>query len=130
MMEMTAVTRINSETSVATEIDGYVIATEPPVAAGGSGLYPPATRMVVAAMLNCSFSEMKAFCIKREIPLEGLELRFHGTVEGGVYTSMNYDVQLPEGFPDKYKESVGRVFDACSVKKIMMNLPEIQVGIV
>ncbi len=129
-MEMTAVTRINSETSVATEIDGYVIATEPPASAGGSGLHPPATRMVVAAMLNCSFSELKAFCKKREIPLEGLELRFRGTVEDGVYTSMNYDVKLPEEFPDKYRESLGRVFDACAVKKIMKNLPEIEVGIV
>lgn len=128
-MEMTATTKINSETSVATEIDGYVIATEPPVAAGGTGLYPPATRMVIAALLNCSFSQVKAFCKKREISTEGLELKFRGEMDDGIYTDMDFDLVLPEDFPEKYRESISRVFDSCAVKKIMKNLPDINVNL-
>lgn len=40
-MEMKATTKIYSDTAVATEMDGYVMATEPPVAAGGTGEFPP-----------------------------------------------------------------------------------------
>ncbi len=124
-MEMTAITKVHGPTGTATEIDGYTLITEPPVAAGGSGEYPPATRMAVAAMLNCIFSGFTAFCKKREIPTEGLQMAFNGNIEDGVYDKMNLTLTLPSGFPDKYRDTLARVVETCTVKKIMQNLPEI-----
>lgn len=123
-MEMTAITKIVSQSTVATEIDGYTIATEPPVSAGGSGQFPPATRMVIASLLNCTFSGLKAFCVKRDIPVDELKMEFKGNVEDGIYTSMELAITLPAEFPEKYKASIGNIIDTCAVKKIIRNLPE------
>lgn len=124
-MEMKAKTLINAESFVETEIDGFKIITEAPVSAGGSGKYPPATRLVIAALLNCSLSDVKAFLLARGIPVDGLEMDFVGTIEEGVYTKMQFNLTLPKDFPDKYLNAVEKAISTCAVKKIMKNLPEI-----
>lgn len=118
---------MQSATVTATEMDGFLMATEPPVAAGGSGQYPPATRMVIAALLNCTFSSLKAFCDKRDIPTDDLRMDFTGNYDEGVYKDMAFLVTLPKDFPEKYRDGLDRVFATCAVKKIMKNLPEIEV---
>lgn len=82
---------------------------------------------MIAALLNCSFSSVKAFCQKREIPLEGLEMDFTGEFEDGAYSSMRFSLRLPQGFPEKYEGTPDKIFDTCAVKKIMKSLPEIAV---
>ena len=118
-----------SESAVATEIEGFTIASGPPAPEGSESQYPPATRLVIAALLNCTFSNLKVFCEKREIPTEGLAMDFGGEYEEGIYRDMTFTVHLPQAFPDKYRASLDKIFSACSVKKIMQNLPEIQIEI-
>lgn len=125
-MEMTATTRIISATAVATEMDGFIMATEPPVQAGGSGKYPPATRLVVAALLNCSFSAVKAFCESRSLSTEGLEMTFTGQNEDGIYTNMTFSLKLPADYPEKFEGTLEKILATCAVKKIMKNLPDIE----
>lgn len=128
-MEMIAMTKVHGPKSVVTEMDGYTLITEPPVAAGGSGQYPPATRMVVAALLNCIFSGFKSFCEKREIPTDSLMMEFHGDLEDGIYKAMELSLHLPQEFPEKYKDALGRVLETCAVKKIIKNIPNIYLNI-
>lgn len=125
-MRMTAKTVINEDAFVQTDIDGFRVITEAPVSAGGSGKYPPATRLVVASLLNCSFSGVKSFLQARGIPTDGLEMSFTGELEDGVYKQMRFDLTLPKDFPGKYLNAVEKAVEACAVKKIMKNLPDIQ----
>lgn len=128
-MLINAKTKIVSPTITATEIEGFTLSTETPVAAGGTGQFPPATRMVIAAFLNCSFSTLRSFCEKRNIATEGLSMDFSGHYEDGVYKEMIFTVNLPDSFDEKYYDSLEKVFAACSVRKIMKNLPDIQIAI-
>jgi len=128
-MQINAKTIINTESFVETEIDGFKIITEAPVAAGGTGRYPPATRLVIAALLNCSFSDVKAFLQARNIPTDGLEMKFLGTLEEGVYKEIQFVLTLPKDFPGKYLYAIEKAIDSCTVKKIMKNLPEIKLNI-
>lgn len=124
-MRIEAETKVNDDESVTTVIENHALTTEAPIAAGGSGKYPPATRMAIASMLNCSLAAIKGFCKRREIPFAGLSMKFNGEFEEGVYTTMHCEVCLPVDFPEKYRTSIPRIFDACDVKKIMQNLPSI-----
>jgi ribosomal protein S12 methylthiotransferase accessory factor len=128
-MQIKAKTVINAESFVQTEIDGFQIITEAPVSAGGTGRYPPATRLVIASLLNCSFSDVKAFLLARGIPVDGLEMEFAGTFEEGIYKEMEFILTLPRDFPEKYLNAVEKAIDACTVKKIMKNLPDIKLNI-
>lgn len=128
-MEITAVTKICSQTAVETTIDGFSVITEPPVAAGGTGQYPPATRLAIAALLNCSFSAVRTFCEKREISTEGLQMDFSGSFEDGVYKEITFALSLPLEFPEKYRNSLGNVLDSCAVKNMVKNLPVIQLSL-
>ncbi len=128
-MEMTAKTKMSGASAVTTVIDGYTITTEPPVAAGGSGEFPPATRLVVAALLNCIFTGFKSFCQTRNIPIDELEMDFSGDMEEGVYQSMSLRLHLPKAFPEEYKGALQKVLETCAVKKIASHLPQIQLNL-
>ena len=124
---MEAKTKIVSATRVATEIDGYTITAEPHVNKGGSGEYPTPVLMALAALLNCSVMVLKSFCESRDIPTDELELDFSGEAEDGIYKNMEFKITLPKEFPEKYKNSIENVVATCSVKKLIKNLPEINI---
>ncbi len=126
-MKMHARTAINAESLVQTDIDGYQVITEAAVSNGGSGKYPPATRLAVAALLNCSLSSVKYFLEAKDIPTDRLALEFAGNIEEGIYTDMRFDLTLPPELPPQYHRAIQKILNTCSVKKIMKNLPEIEV---
>lgn len=128
-MEIIARTIVNSEALAQTEIDGHVVITEAPVQAGGSGKYPPATRLFIASLLNCTMSGLQAFFETRDLLTEGLAIDFSGEMEKGVYKTIHLEVTLPEGFPEKYLAAVNKTIESCSVKRTILNMPTIETEI-
>ena len=45
----------------------------------------------------------------------------------GMVTKITLDIQLPAGFPEKYKEAVIRAADQCAVKKHLEHPPAFDV---
>lgn len=41
--------------------------------------------------------------------------------------TLTLDIQLPDGFPEKYREAVIRAADQCAVKKHMIEAPEFRI---
>lgn len=125
-MEVYAITRAGEGKTSVTEMEGYTIITEPSPDHGGSGQYPPATRLVVASLINCMFANVKAYVAAQGLPLDALRMEFFGQEnEGGTYDDMALKITLPDGFPEQKKANLGRVIDKCGVKKIAHNLPQI-----
>lgn len=125
-MELYAVTRAGEGKTSITEMEGYKIITEPSPASGGSGQHPPATRLVIAALINCMFANVKAYVTAQGLPLDTLRMEFRGQEEAdGTYSAMALQITLPDGFPEGKRANLGRVIDKCTVKKIAKNLPEI-----
>ncbi|MCL2703912.1 MAG: OsmC family protein [Defluviitaleaceae bacterium] len=129
MDKVTAVSRIIDKTKVSAEIDGLTLIADIPAAKGGGGEYPTPVQMWAAALLNCSMMTLRGFCQSMELSTEGIGLELAGDTEKGIYQSIEFIVTLPEGFPEQYIKPINSVFDACTVTKIMKNLPEMKVTI-
>lgn len=125
-MEIKAVTRAGEGKTSVIEIGGYKIITEPSVASGGSGQYPPATTLIIASLVNCMFANVKAYVAAQNLPIDELVMEFSGNLtDEGIYDKMDLLITLPDGFPEERKARLGRVIEKCGVKKIAQNIPEI-----
>jgi uncharacterized OsmC-like protein len=131
-MKVEANAKIIDKTKTVTEIDGLSVVADVPAEKGGSGDLPTPLQMWVAALLNCSIMTLRGFCENMEISTEGMELDFKGERDAktGIYTNMEFTVTLPKGFPENYRKTVNSVIESCTVKKIMKNLPEIELKLI
>ncbi len=69
------------------------------------------------------------FCSERGISSEGLGLELHTRFnpESRMIDKMTIQINLPPGFPDKYRETVKKVANLCAVKKHILNPPEFEI---
>ncbi len=110
---------------VLADFGDVAILTDQPVKSGGEGAAPQPSQMFFGAVAACSGYYALAFCQNRSIDTTGLSLSVHcqpdertklvGTVE--------MELTLPEGFPEKYREAIVRAVEACWVKKHFDNPP-------
>lgn len=104
---------------------GHTIRTDQPLDNGGGDSAPSPFDLFLASIGTCAGIYVKSFCDKRQIPTEGIKL-VQKTVfdeETDLPTSISIDIQVPEGFPDKYLNSLISVAELCKVKKTMLNPP-------
>ncbi|MFZ5812291.1 MAG: OsmC family protein [Thermodesulfobacteriota bacterium] len=104
---------------VLADFGDMAVLTDQSVKDGGEGAAPEPGRLFFAAVATCSGHYALAFCQNRNIDTSGLALsvrcepdsrtRLVGTVE--------IEVTLPPGFPEKYREAIVRAVEACWVKK-------------
>lgn len=111
------------------EIGNRTIATDQPAAGGGEGSAPTPFDYFLASLGTCAGIYVLSFCQERNIPTEGLGLTQHaefGVGEGGRQrlARVVMDIDLPEGFPEKYKNAIAKAAGLCSVKKVIMDPPE------
>ncbi len=73
----------------------------------------------------CVGRYINEFCTSRDIPPKDITigLRTHWDEMKKMHTKVMINIQLPTGFPEKYKRAVLRLIDSCSVKKHIMNPP-------
>ena len=104
---------------------GFTIKTDQPVTNGGDGTAPSPFDLFLASIGTCSGIYVLDFCTNRGISLE--KVRVVQTMKRDPETHMVTDVtlriELPKDFPDKYKESLIRAVDLCTVKKHIKNPP-------
>lgn len=129
-MEITGRSTYSYTKQSTTEIETYKITSEPPVSGGGSGEYPPATRLVLAALMNCKISALGAFCTSREIDTEGLSISFSADFDKGKYSDLKLVVTLPASFPEKYESSVAATLATCTVERIIRNFPDVNLEVI
>lgn len=104
---------------------GHTIRTDQPLDNGGGDSAPSPFDLFLASIGTCAGIYVKSFCDKRQIPTDGIKL-VQKTVfdeETDLPTSISIDIQVPEGFPDKYLNSLISVAELCKVKKTMLNPP-------
>ena len=66
------------------------------------------------------------FCTQREIPTEGLGLTLdiERDEETRQLLKVMIDIELPPGFPEKYRRAIIRATEQCSVKKALSAPPQ------
>jgi len=111
------------------EIGNRTIATDQPATGGGEGTAPTPFDYFLASLGSCAGIYVLSFCQERNIPTEGLGLTQRaefGEGEGGRkrLARVVMDIDLPEGFPEKYRNAITKAAGLCSVKKVIMDPPE------
>ncbi len=103
----------------------FTIKTDQPVQAGGDGSAPTPFNTFLASLGTCAGIYVLGFCRQRSIPTEGLKLiqRMEVDRTTGMVAKVSLDIQLPPGFPEKYKDAVIRSAEQCAVKKHMEHPP-------
>jgi putative redox protein len=105
------------------EIEGRVIQTDQPFSAGGGGGAPEPFALFAASLGTCAGFYVLRFCQARELPTLGLAIRQRLQFEDGRLAKVELDVELPEGFPEKYREALVRAAEGCKVKKAIEAQP-------
>ena len=111
------------------EFSGQVIATDQPAESGGEGSAPTPFEYFLASLASCAGIYVLSFCQQREIATEGLALSQHmefaTDAEGKRKLSrVTMEIDLPAGFPEKYRGAIAKAAGLCTVKKVLMDPPE------
>jgi ribosomal protein S12 methylthiotransferase accessory factor len=109
--------------------DGFLIKTDQPEENGGANSAPEPYMLFLASIVTCAGFYVQRFCQQRELPTEGMTmtLDIERNEETRRLEKINIAIQLPEGFPDKYRKAVVRAAGMCSVKKALSDPPEIEI---
>jgi putative redox protein len=83
----------------------------------------------LASLGTCAGIYVLSFCRHRQIATEGLALKqrmeFTSTDEGKKrLAKVIIEIDLPPGFPEKYRNAIVKAAELCAVKKAIMDPPE------
>jgi putative redox protein len=114
---------------ITAHINGHVIRTDQPLDNGGGNTAPAPFELFLASIGTCAGIYVKSFCDRRQIPAEGIKIiqttEFDEIKK--VPGAISIDIQLPAGFPEKYREAVISAAELCLVKKTISSQPEFKV---
>jgi len=111
------------------EFKGFVIRTDQPVRDGGGGTAPSPFDYFLVSIAACAGFYALEFCRVREIPTDGLAVTMR--TERGEVSKMiekvTIAVDLPAGFPEKYKSAIVKAIDHCTVKAHILRPPQFEI---
>lgn len=108
---------------------GFTVCTDQPPQGGGEGSAPTPFALFLASLGTCAGIYVVGFCRQRGLDTQGIRLvqKMGYHPETGKLDRVHLDIQLPEGFPEKYQEALIRAASQCAVKKQLDNPPSIEV---
>ena len=108
---------------------GFTVKTDQPVRDGGDGTAPGPFDYFLVSLAACAGFYAVAFCRERKIPMEGLGVVM--TTERGevskMIDKMTITVDLPAGFPEKYRFALVKAIDHCTVKAHIQRAPQFEI---
>ncbi|MDP3544118.1 MAG: OsmC family protein [Elusimicrobiota bacterium] len=121
--------RFAGNKKVTAEFDGFTVTTDQPKEAGGDGSAPAPFELFLASLGACAGIFVLSFCRKRDLPTEGLELTQTAEWDDAAHrvSKITLKIQLPKGFPEKYRDSVISTANLCTVKKHITNPPAFEI---
>jgi putative redox protein len=104
----------------------FTVATDqPPVASA-----PTPFAVFLSSIGTCAGIYVLGFCQQRGIPTDGVRIVQH--VYSNPVTHMvdkiDLEIQVPNSFPDKYRDSLIRSAELCAVKKHLENPPTFEIA--
>src|SRR3954451_2376181 len=81
-----------------------------------------------ASIATCMGFYALRFCQERNLATEGLGLTLEPLREGDGkrMTALRIALELPSGFPEKYRDAIERAIDHCAVKSQLLNPPRFE----
>jgi len=104
---------------VIAEINGFTIATDQSPQSGGEGSSPEPFTLFLSSLATCAGIYIKSFCDQRGIDASHLELEQNIEYDRNkkMISTLNLEIKVPNGFPEKYDRALIKTANQCTVKK-------------
>jgi len=111
------------------KLNGNVIKTDQPVQGGGDGSAPAPFDLFLASLGTCAGIYVKGFCDQRGISTDNIKIiqKMNFNPSTRLIDKIDLEIQLPDDFPEKYKDAVIKAADQCAVKRHLQEAPEFDV---
>lgn len=111
------------------EYKGFTIKTDQSKKEGGESSAPEPFSLFLASIGTCTGVYVLEFCKKRDIPTDDIKLvlKLNKNRELHLVDKIEIDVQVPNDFPDKYKNAIIKAASLCAVKRHLENPPKIEI---
>ncbi len=108
---------------------GFTVKTDQPKSEGGNDSAPEPYDLFLASIGTCAGVYIVYFCESRKIPIDDISmtLHFERNETSHLMEKIAIDVKLPADFPPKYRKAVIRAAQMCTVKRNLIQPPEILV---
>lgn len=115
---------------ISASYDGFEIVTDQSPDSGGGGTAPEPYDLFLASLATCAGYYVYKFCSARDLPTHGISLTQSWERGGdGKIATIRLAIDLPDGFPDKYRAAVARAAAQCTVKKTIERAPEMVIDV-
>jgi ribosomal protein S12 methylthiotransferase accessory factor len=105
--------------------DNHTVYTDqPPVASA-----PAPFDIFLASIGTCAGIYVLGFCKQRNLPTEGIRIiqSMHSSPTSHMVEKIDLEIQIPAGFPEKYRASLINSAELCKVKKHLEHPPKFEV---
>jgi ribosomal protein S12 methylthiotransferase accessory factor len=108
---------------------GFTIETDQPAIGGGDGSAPAPFDLFLVSIGTCAGIYALNFMQQRAIDPEGarISMRTHPGRERGLIGKIDLELQLPAGFPEKYRNAIANAMNFCAVKKHLHQPPAFEI---
>lgn len=127
-IDMDILFTLEGKKQVKAHMGNHTVLTDQPVMAGGDDAAPAPFSIFLASLGTCAGFYVKAFCDSRGIAADGIKI-----IQKHKFNPMSHmiediviDIQVPDSFPEKYKDAIIKAADQCAVKKHLQNPPSIK----
>jgi len=109
--------------------NGQDIKTDQPLQGGGEGSAPAPFDLFLASIGTCAGIYVKGFCDQRGIPSDDIKIiqKMNFNPMSRLIDRIDLEIQVPEDFPEKYKDAVINAANLCAVKRHMQQPPAFDV---
>ena len=108
---------------------GFTIETDQPARGGGDDSAPAPFDLFLASIGTCAGIYALGFMQQRGIDPQGsrITMRTHRDQDAGLISKIDLELQLPAGFPEKYRAAVLNAMNLCTVKKHLHQPPAFEI---
>ena len=109
-------------------IDGYRVVTDQPASSGGDGVAPSPFDLFLASVATCAGFYALRFCQERNLDTDGLKVSMETERDASrkKIVVLKIAIELPETFPERYRDALLRSVAQCPVKRHFEEPPAIQ----
>ncbi|HUI89019.1 MAG TPA: OsmC family protein [Anaerolineales bacterium] len=103
----------------------FTVATDqPPIASA-----PSPFDLFLSSIGTCAGIYVLRFCSQRGLSTDDLRIieRVHRNQQSGMVEKIDLEIQVPAGFPEKYRGSLIHSVELCAVKKHLENPPAFEI---
>jgi len=114
---------------VEAKVGGFSVISDQPTSAGGEGKAPSPFEFFLASIASCAGFYALRFCQERNLGTDGLKVSLETERDASRkrIARIMIAIDLPEGFPERYREAIVRAVVQCPVKRHLEEPPAIDV---